>query len=352
MAKAHAAVDSPVLMLTASDGSHATRSGYAMLADYMAGAECLHARRAEPKGLLPRVLVKLLSRTTFTRWYRLGSASLEWRAWRRFRDFEGVVHVMWADRDLGFLDLVRNRRRHRLCGTFHSCPDTFPDNLQFPRRLRTLDAIILMSSVQRGYFEAHGVPAEKIHVVLHGVDTKFFSPAPVPKVGDGTFEVLSVGNYRRNFLLLKKVCERMEGRRSVRFKIVAPRRWHETFAGLNNVQTMSDLSDEQLLGSYREADCFLLTVDASTANNALLEALACGLPVVAEAVDGIPEYVSPECAKLVARGSDSDLVQALLSLMSDAGERQRMAAAARQRAEQLDWANVAERTREVYRRIV
>src|SRR5262249_27849549 len=156
---------------------------------YMPGAECLHAHRREPRGILHRAVVGALTRASVTNWYRLSSAGLEWRALRRLSSFEGVLHIMWADRDWGFLDLFRNRRRHRLCCTFHGCPDTLSEAINFPRRLLSLDAIILMSTIQRGFFEQHGVPAERLHVILHGVDTEYFHPAEQERADDGFFEV-------------------------------------------------------------------------------------------------------------------------------------------------------------------
>jgi len=343
-------LDRGLVLLDAEDGNHARSSGYSALAAYLPDAQRISEHRSAPRGILQRATVSVLSRLAVTNWYQLSSAALEWRAWQRGRRFDGIFHMMWADRDWGFLDLVLNRRRHRLCGTFHGCPDSLPDTLHFRSRFSSLDAVILMSEVQRDFFQTNGVPAEKIHVVHHGVDTTFFTPGPARRDRE-CFKVLSVGSYRRNFQLLRKVCERLANERSVRFKIVTSRQHHKLFAGLDNVEVATGLSDDELLETYRQADCLLLTTEAATANNGLLEALACGLPVVAETIGGIPEYVSPECAKLVPPGSDEALEDAIGLLRRNRDERGRMSAFARRRAEELDWKNVAEKTKEVYRQI-
>ncbi len=75
---------------------------------------------------LPLFFARVARRFAFSRWYLGGSAALEWKAARRlWKGFDGVVHSMWADHDLGFLDLLLSKKRHKLCGTFIIAPTTF-----------------------------------------------------------------------------------------------------------------------------------------------------------------------------------------------------------------------------------
>ena len=67
----------------------------------------------------------------------------------------------------------------------------------------------------------------------------------------------------------------------------------------------------------------------------LMEAAACGVPVVAPAVGGIPELVSDGETGLLARPNDLEsLVAALERLLRDGELRGRLGAAARQRAQE------------------
>ena len=212
----------PVLMLSTIHPSHAGRSGYGLLAQYVQGAEFLNARRADPRGGAVLFFARVARKFAFSRWYLGGCAQMEWKAMRRLRaGFEGVVHSLWADHDLGYLDLFLNRKSQKFCGTFHNCPDDFQHTIRFPSRLRNFDAVILMSECQRSFFLEAGVPDEKIHVVLHGVDTEYFIP-PLQPAGDSRFTVISVGGFRRNFPLLRKICERLASIKEIRFKIIAP----------------------------------------------------------------------------------------------------------------------------------
>lgn len=339
-----------VLLLSTLHPAHAHRSGYSLLAEYLPGAEFLHTARVEPTSPLPLFAARVARRFAFSRWYLGGCAALEWKARQRLRaGFTGVVHSMWSDHDLGFLDFLLDRKSHRLCGTFHNCADTFQHTIRFPRRLRKFDAIILMSETQRPFFLKAGVSAEKIHVVLHGVDTQYFAPRAVNAELNEEFVVLSVGGYRRNFPLLREVCEQMRNDRNVRFEIIAPKSWREMFAKLPNVKFLSGLNDEELLGKYQTSSCLLHTAENATANNTLLEALSCGLPVVAEKVGGIPEYVNANCAALTPAGDATALIEAIRSLTASPATQAAMRIAARSRAEELDWKNVAAQMTTVYR---
>ncbi|MGC9328803.1 MAG: glycosyltransferase family 4 protein [Candidatus Hinthialibacter sp.] len=77
---------------------------------------------------------------------------------------------------------------------------------------------------------------------------------------------------------------------------------------------------------YRNADIFVLPSRHEGTPNALLEAMACGLPViVSDASPGPLEYVKNEEAGLAAPVDDVEaLAEALRRLMSDAGLRERL----------------------------
>lgn len=336
------------LLLASSNDQHGTRSGYTALASHIPRSLLIEEKRAEPKGIVERIGVGLLSRMACSRWYRLGSLRMEWRAWRTLRKgFNGVIHFLWADRDWGFLDLIANTGRTPLCATFHSCPDTLPEVLRRGDRLRKLDAIILMSEVQRPFFEALGVSPEKIHVIHHGVDCGFFRPAASPTCTNN-FTVLSVGNYRRNFARLRKVCQLLKAAPQVRVKIIGPQARKSFFSDTPNVEFVSELSDDDLCRAYQDASCLLMTVDAATANNAVLEAMACGLPVVGEDVGGIAEYTGKKASILCQPGNAELLTAAVLRLSRLPEEVAKMRMKARQRALELEWTTVAKHTMQIY----
>ena len=342
----------PLLLLSTLHRNHAAHSGYQALASYLPEARFLHTIRADPAGGLRLFGARLARQVSFSRWYLGGCAALEAQAWRELRrGFEGIVHSMWADHDLGFLDLVMDRKQHRLVGSFHNCDDTFVHTIRFPRRLRRFDAIILMSRTQEAFFLEAGVDPARIHVVPHGVDTEFFRPmgpmGSISRLGP-MFTVFAAGGYRRNFPLLREVCLRLKDEADIRFEIAAPPAWRPLFEGLPNTRFRSGLNDAELLDAYQTCSCLLQTVENATANNVILEAMACGQPVVAERIGGIPEYVDESCAILTAPGDPDALARAILDLQASPARRDALAAGARKRAELLDWKNIAAQMRVIY----
>jgi glycosyltransferase involved in cell wall biosynthesis len=80
-----------------------------------------------------------------------------------------------------------------------------------------------------------------------------------------------------------------------------------------------------------------------------MEALALGLPVVATAVGGVPEVVEHgREGLLVPPRRPTELAAALLRLLTDAEERQRMAEAAARRGAELSIDTAVRRTEAVY----
>jgi glycosyltransferase involved in cell wall biosynthesis len=106
---------------------------------------------------------------------------------------------------------------------------------------------------------------------------------------------------------------------------------------------------EDLVGLVRGARAVILPVVSEAAGLPIIEALACGTPVVASAVGPIPELVGP--AGLLVEPGDADrLAIALATIWVDDGVRDGIAAIARERAsaDVRSWADVARETRAIY----
>jgi glycosyltransferase involved in cell wall biosynthesis len=81
---------------------------------------------------------------------------------------------------------------------------------------------------------------------------------------------------------------------------------------------------------YRIADVAVLSSRSEGSPNALLEAMAAGVPVVATRVGGIPEMVTDnESALLIEPGDAGAMANAISALLTDPGRAQRLTAASR-----------------------
>jgi glycosyltransferase involved in cell wall biosynthesis len=85
---------------------------------------------------------------------------------------------------------------------------------------------------------------------------------------------------------------------------------------------------------YRGADLALCPSYQESLPRALLEAMACALPIVASDVDGIPELVRDgREARLVAPGDPAALAAAIRELLADPSRAAALGSAARKRVE-------------------
>ncbi len=336
---------SGTLLAWSQDAILANRSGYHVLADYLIEERVTVPRRDATSGW-PRLLSRLRRQFSFSRWCTTGSFDLEAAIKRKISTTSsGAVHYLWCDRDLAFLDLSL-RQDLKLIGTFHQCPDDLPKAIRRSSALKKFAAIIVMSHTQRRFFEQHGVKPERVHRLLHGVDVDYFTPGSLEATED--FRVLAVGGTRRDFPQMQAVAEALRDKKHIHFDFLGPPDKRHYFQSQTNVRYHSSVNDAELLGHYRSASCFLHLVENATANNAMLEALACGAPVIGQRVGGIPEYVTQECAVLTEQGDISAVVQSIKDLTLYHQRQADMRAAARAHALTLDWNIIAGHTRQLY----
>ena len=108
---------------------------------------------------------------------------------------------------------------------------------------------------------------------------------------------------------------------------------------------------------YRELDLFVLPsipVEGMVEQFGfvLIEAMACGLPVIATRVGGIPEVVG-DAAELVPPGNSSALGDSIRSLLQDESRRKKFALLGRERAlRRFRREDVADKMRGVYREYI
>ena len=110
----------------------------------------------------------------------------------------------------------------------------------------------------------------------------------------------------------------------------------------------------QMAPYYRTADLFALGSDFDNSPNVVLEAMACGLPVVATNVGGVAEYVAPgRGGDLVPRGDAAAMAGVLGDWLSSAERRRDAAAFNRQRVvQEFSWRASASRLLDVYRAVL
>ncbi len=279
-------------------------------------------------------------------WYKLNDLLAEAKALPRLCSRgTHIIHYLDADHTAFLLPQIKHAsgRRTKVIASYHQPPEILAEIIP-DRVAKAVDRLIVVSPEQASHFEQIVGP-DRVRLILHGIDTDFFRPGAAPH-RSGPIRCLTVGFWLRDFDAIGAVADRLAYRDDIEFHIVAP----ET-GGLQNrpnVKIHQGISDDSLRLLYQEADLLFLPLLKATANNALLEGIASGLPVVSTRLPSVETYLEGTEAVLVNRNEPSSFVDAICRLADDAGMRERMARSSRARAEQLDWRQIAKQYEDVY----
>lgn len=219
--------------------------------------------------------------------------------------------------------------------------------------LRKADRVIVLSTESRDGYKMFCDP-RRINVIPHGVDVHFFHP-PVARQQKPV--VLTVGNWLRDYDLWEEVTLRVAAiHPQVEFVVLAAplvvararARVERAFPG--RFRFLSGLSDVSLRACYQEAMLVFLPLKGATANNALLEAMACGTPLLTTDLPATREYGASSCEFF---SNAEECAAKLAVLLRDKAGRDRLGEAARRRAVELySWEWVAQAHRRVYEEVL
>jgi glycosyltransferase involved in cell wall biosynthesis len=181
--------------------------------------------------------------------------------------------------------------------------------LMLPHFLRATDLIIADSaSTQRDALNLYRLPAERVRVVHLGVDARFQPAAPATQMQVRARYrlperfILSVGTLepRKNLNTLLEAYQALRAQcPDVQLVIAGGRGWHsEAFfdrlrtLGLEGaVQLIGRVPDEDLPALYSSAEVFAFPSLYEGFGLPVLEAMACGTPVVSSNTSSLPEVI-------------------------------------------------------------
>lgn len=331
--------------------NHSEHSGYHQLISRLGSEVPAPDTSAFLETLFPGRLAVALARRSGVRHYGFQAFFHEWVTAREMftRRERSVYHVLYGDQFFRYLGRLRLWRGSKLVASFHMPPARLEESLQTVSHLNTLDALVVVGSSQVPYFRSVVSP-ERIHVVPHGVDTEVFCPAAQPRRSDSRGKTcLFVGMHERDFDTLSAVIDAVRKQdESIEFVLVTSTDKEAKFAGRPGVTFRSGITEESLIELYQQSDVMIQPLLECTANNALLEGLACGLPVIASDLGSVRDYLTDDCAVLVPSGDPGQMAEALLALLKDKDRRRLMGAMARRRALEYDWSRIASQMRCVY----
>jgi len=251
--------------------------------------------------------------------------------------------VVDGDYELKLIGQIRRVTQARIYAVFHQIPKALEQILADPRPL-LLDGAVCVARCQIPLVQAIAPPG-KTWFVPHGVDTDYFTPCG-PRSDQP--RVLCVGWHYRDFDTLRETADLIaRAVPAALVRLVAASSLLPSELDLGRVELVTDLSDEQLLEEYRRAWVVLLPLTDATANNSLLESMACGTPIVVSDIGGVRDYVGPECGALCPPLDAKAHAAATVELLLDSFRRVAAGHAARTRAETYAWPIVQAQIRRI-----
>ncbi|MGH7856213.1 MAG: glycosyltransferase family 4 protein, partial [Candidatus Binatia bacterium] len=294
---------------------HAPSSGYDRVLDTIPGERLdpgLLIRLARP---LPDRIFSWIRRASGMELYGRPRCLHEIRATLPFLfGARRVFHFVYADNAFRYLGRLPNLHGHRIVATYHRPPSVLERSIRDPRFLQTLDHVIILGESQREFFRRH-LDESRITMIPHGIDCDFFSPGPLEAREK---RCLFVGHYLRDFELFRAAVRALVHRQpDARVTVVARPRFVAEFDFLPNTEVVTEIPETELRALYRRSSVLLLPLIDAVANNTILEAIACGLPVVTTAVGSVGDYLQGDAGVAVPAGDAERLSDAASRYLTD-----------------------------------
>lgn len=273
-----------------------------------------------------------------------------------------TIPVVFTNHTSGFLKRIQK-------GAF--------ERARLARRLAHVSHVLAPSDELVEATKSVGYPGP-VHFIPNGVDTSRFRPAAAGDESESDFNSMAV-KFRFDWtrtddevvvLLARRLVEkngvtvfaeavtRLENRDRVRIVFAgdgAERARVEQILRdggmLGRSVFLGNVPNPRMPGIYRAADLSVLPSFMEATSITGLESMATGLPLIGTRVGGIPVLIDDGMSGLlVSPGEPDEIAAAIDRLVADEALRKAMGEAGRQSAvANFSWANIAERTSEVYR---
>jgi glycosyltransferase involved in cell wall biosynthesis len=235
------------------------------------------------------------------------------------------------------------------------------------KTVQRADSVITVSEFSRTrIIEKLGVPADKVRVIYPGVDETFVRQDEEAiqdvrmKFGIRKRYILYVGKFepQKNIIRLLEAFKKVVNNEEVCLVMAGPVNWYYFIVveklkqlGISESVMFTDfIEDEDMAALYSGASAFVFPSLYEGFGLPLLEAMACGVPIVTSHVCSIPEVVD-DSAYFADPSSADDIADKVMRCLTDDEQRRNLIHAARKRSQSFSWKNTALKTIDAYKSI-
>ena len=325
---------------------HAQNSGYNRLLDYLPAHQI-----PSKKSAIPYRLAKFISNFTHQDYGIYDSTSI-------YKDMElfqklftsrrehCIVHYLNAERDIRFALKYKSLfKSTSFCGTFHKPPHVLKEQIKHLSYLKKMDGAIAVGINQVDFLK-EWLSIDSVAYIPHGIDVEFFEPSFSQK---NAHTLLFVGQHLRDFETFNKCIPIIAQRvKNLVVNVIIRKDYYVKIKPHTSITLFSDLDDTQLKKQYQDASILFLPLLDATACNSILEAMACGLPIVTNDVGGVSEYLKNTENVLVPKNDFDSLIEATVNALGDYSNLLAMSETSRAKSLDYDWNVVANQVTEFY----
>lgn len=257
-----------------------------------------------------------------------------------------IKHILYYDTHY----FLWNKKIPKSVTTIHH-PNNRKMDVKMFENLKNVEHLIVLNSKDKKKYEKY---VKNVYFIRHGVNIDFFKPKKLEFTTQK--RIFYTGQNGRDTLQLYRVINELHKKNKNLVFDLLVRVELRNIEGLKELQNKpyiilhENVSDNNLLRLYQNAYLLLLPLKDCSANNAIVEAMACGTPVVTNNVGGIRDYGGGNVYPVA--NSDEDIIQLVEKYVSNEEYRNKIGEKCREFAiKNLDWRIIAQKHLEVYKKI-
>jgi len=193
-------------------------------------------------------------------------------------------------------------------------------------------------------------PSQRIEVIYNGIDAKEFKPDLAKKMGE-TIKLISVGRLipRKGYDYLIKALEGLSGFELTLIGDGDQKEYLEKLAKRKGVGVnfLGKIEHNLIRDYLKKADIFILPSLNEGMPNAILEAMASGLAIIATDTGGSAELIQGN-GFVIEKGNVGQIQESLIKFLENKEQMRLMGNRSREIAENLSWPKGASKYTEIY----